>query len=186
MTVALSASVIILAALVFLMLGSQVEMYRNIEQLREYSGLIDKPVLLSLPAAGSKPSSYGLPDSLDAATFRVVLLLSDKCATCRSIAASLHGSIPDDLTVVVESGYTGEDTDLGLSYELDPDRTLVDATGRVSRSLGIRTTPAAVVIENGVLTRALTVPSSRQLDELIGKLRESILLESADPAGGKE
>src|SRR3712207_7138521 len=44
MTVILSASVVILGALVFLLLGAQVEMYRTVEQLREHSGLIDQSI----------------------------------------------------------------------------------------------------------------------------------------------
>lgn len=171
MTVVLSASVVILGALVFLLLGSQVEMYRTIEQLREHSGLIDQSIPISLARIGSRPSSAGLPESLDSAVRGVVLLLSDKCATCRSIAASLDGALPRELTVVVEPDHPGEPSDLVMSYQLDPERTIIDPERRVSGRLGIRTTPVAVVVENGRLMRATTVPSSRRLHSLLDSLR---------------
>ena len=118
MAVILSASVVILGALVFLLLGAQVEMYRTIEQLREHSGLIDQSIPISLSRVGSRPSSVGLPGPLDSAVRGVVLLLSDKCATCRSIAASLDGALPQDLVLVVEPDQPGEPSDLTTSYRL--------------------------------------------------------------------
>lgn len=166
MTVVLSAAVVVLAVVVFLLLGSQIEMYRTIEQLREYSGLIDQTVPLALAQVGARPSSVGLPDSLDSAVWSVVLLLSDKCATCRSIAASLDGAVPRDLVVVVEPDQ-GEQADLIMTYDLDRDRTVIDPQRRISGKLGIKATPAAIVVEHGRLVRATTVPSSRQLHALL-------------------
>ncbi|MGH3927440.1 MAG: hypothetical protein ACRDTT_32020 [Pseudonocardiaceae bacterium] len=171
MTVILSASVVILGALVFLLLGAQVEMYRTIEQLREHSGLIDQSVPIALSRVGSRPSSVGLPESLDSTVSGVVLLLSDKCSTCRSIAASLDGALPRDLVLVVEPDQPGEPSDLTTSYQLDPERTIIDPHRRISDGLGINTTPVAVVIENGRLVRASTVPSSRRLHGLLDSVR---------------
>lgn len=166
MTVVLSISVVVLAVLVLLMLGSQIEMYRTIEQLREYSGLIDRTVPLALAQVGTRPSSAGLPASLDSAVWSAVLVLSDKCATCRSIAASLDGAVPRDLVVVVEPDQ-GDQADLVMSYDLTPERTVIDPERRISRKLGIKTTPAAIIIEHGRCVRATTVPSSRQLHALL-------------------
>ncbi|MGH3912403.1 MAG: hypothetical protein ACRDTC_03170 [Pseudonocardiaceae bacterium] len=171
MTVILSASVVILGVVVFLLLGAQIEMYRTIEQLRDHSGLIDLSIPLSLPRVGARPSSVGLPESLDSAVRGVVLLLSDRCATCRSIAASLDGALPRDLVLVVEPGQPDEPSGLTTSYQLDPERTIIDSMGRISGGLGIKTTPVAVVIENGRLVRATTVPSSRRLHGLLGSMR---------------
>jgi hypothetical protein len=171
MTIALSAAVVLLGVLLLLLLGSQIEMYRTLEQLREYSGLIDRPLPLDLPDERT-PSRVGLPDTLDSAVRSVVLLLSDRCGTCRSLAAHLDGSVNRDLILVVEPGPGGEGAgELALMYRLDPERTIVDRDGSVSGGLGIKVTPAAVVIENGRLVRASTVPSTQQLDMILSNLR---------------
>lgn len=187
MTVVLSASVVVLAALVFLLLGAQIEMYRNIEQLRDYSGLIDRAVAVTIARTGERPSTVGLPAELDSAARAVVLLLSDKCATCRSIVASLDGAVPGDLVLVIEAEDPSKDNGLALSYNLDPGRTVIDPTGRIGEGLGIQTTPVAVVVENGRFARATTVPSSRQLRALLESLRVDPVLEvsSAPSTNGK-
>jgi hypothetical protein len=181
-TVVLSASVVILAVMVFLLLGSQVEMYRTIEQLRDYSGLIDRPVPVTLTRTGDRPSSVGLPTELDSAVQTVVLLLSDKCATCRSITASLDGAVPRDVLLVIESENPEDDSGLALSYDLDPARTVIDPTRRIGDELGINTTPVAVVVENGRFARATTVPSTRQLYALLESLRANQMVEVGGPS----
>jgi hypothetical protein len=184
MTVALSASVVVLGIIVFLTLGSQIELYRTVEQLREYSGLIDRTVPLSLAQVGARPSSAGLPPALDSALWSVVLLLSDKCATCRSIAASLNGAVPPDLFVVVEPD-AGERADLTMTYDLNAARTIVDPKRRISAKLGIKVTPAAVIVEHGRLVRATTVPSSRQLQALLEPPRVFDSMDSPSLEGEK-
>ncbi|MDI6103372.1 hypothetical protein QLQ12_32660 [Actinoplanes sp. NEAU-A12] len=171
MTIALSAAVILLGVLTLLLLGSQVEMYRTIEQLREFGGLVDRPVPLDLPK-NRTPSKAGLPAELDTTVRAVVLLLSDRCGTCRALAGSLDGAVNEDLYLIVEPG-TGVDgaSELALTYRLDPARTVIDETGDISSGVGIRVTPAAIVIENGRMTRASTVPSTRQLTDILSTVR---------------
>ncbi|OHX05848.1 hypothetical protein BFV98_24065 [Micromonospora sp. WMMB235] len=172
MTIALSVAVVLLGTLLLLLLGSQVEMYRTIEQLREYSGLVDRPIPLDLPADRT-PSRAGLPATLDTAVRGVVLLLSDRCGTCRSIAASLDGSVHPDLFLVVEPGQGADGAgELALSYRLDPERTLIDRDGKIASGLGLKLTPAAVVIEHGRMTRASSIPSIRQLELVRASVRD--------------
>lgn len=171
MTIALSAAVVVLGVLLLLLLGSHVEMYRTVEQLREYSGLVDRPLPLDLPDERT-PSRVGLPATLDSAVRGVVLLLSDRCGTCRSIAAALDGAVNPDLVLVVEPGQGADGAgELALMYRLDPERTVVDRDGGISGALGIKVTPAAIIIENGEMVRASTVPSTRQLDMILSNLR---------------
>jgi len=161
----------LLAALLFLMLGAQVEMFRDVQQLREYAGLIDRPAPVGLgAAAGGRPSGFGLPDALDAALGAVVVVLSDKCATCRSIAAALDGSMPPDLTVVINPGGVPY-PDLVTTYRLDAQRTLIDHDEAIAGRLGLKITPVGIVIENGRLARATTLPSTRQLYHLLDSVR---------------
>jgi hypothetical protein len=167
MTLALIWVVIALAAGVSLLFGAQVEMFRDLQQLRDYAGLLDRPVPLELgDAAGRHPSAVGLPKSLDSALTAVVLLLSDKCATCRSLAQGLQGPMPRGLFVVVDPVYGSEDG-LRLGYDLEPSLTLIDADRAVSQQLDLEVTPAAVIVEDGVMVRAVTVPSTRQLHALL-------------------
>lgn len=173
MTIVLSVSVLLTAALAFLLLGSQIEMYRSIEQLREYGGLVDRPRPVDLPPVGERPSSVGLPAELDSAAAAVVLLLSDKCATCRSIAESLDGVVPDDVLLVIAAEDPSADSALEMTYDLDPARTLIDSERRIPEALGITTTPVAVVVEQGRFSRATTVPSTRQLHALRKSLRSA-------------
>lgn len=172
MTLTLALLVACLAALVFLLLGAQIELHRDVAQLREYGGLIDRPSPLDIGvASGAAPSVYGLPGSLDSARSAVVLFVSDKCATCRSIVANLNGILPPGLTIVLG---VGDDPDgVTLQYGLDRERTVLDVQGGITERLGLRVLPAAVIVGDGCLLRATTVPSSRQL---------YMLLESATPS----
>lgn len=171
MTIALSVAVVLLGVLLLLLLGSHIEMYKTVEQLREYSGLVDRPTPLDLPEERT-PSRVGLPAELDSAVASVVLLLSNRCSTCRSIAADLSGAINPDLTIVVEPGGVGDDADgIAVVHQLDPERTIIDRDGEISQRLAIKTTPAAIVIENGQFVRASTVPSTRQLNVILSNLR---------------
>jgi len=167
-TVAVYVLVVLVGALALLLLGAQVEMYRGLEQLRDYAGLIDRPTPVDLGrVAGQRPSEVGLPVWLDSATRAVVLFLSDKCATCRSIAAALEGSLPPGLVIVVDPGTADAPEELSLTYELDPQKTVIDLDRRIMRRLGQEITPLGLVVENGRLARASTVPSTRQLYTLL-------------------
>jgi hypothetical protein len=172
MIVALSAAVVIFGALVFLLLGSQVEMYRDIAQLRDHSGLIDRPMAVDIAGAvGARPSSFGLPAPLDAVDAGLVLFLSDKCGTCRSIAASLDGQVPRDLWLVLDPANPMKDPELTVGYRLGRDRVTIDRRREISSALGVTITPAALILRDGRIVRASTVPSTRQLQTLLDSLR---------------
>ncbi|WP_407563925.1 hypothetical protein [Streptomyces sp. 184] len=185
MTIVLSVSVVVTAVLVFLLLGSQIEMYRLIEQIRKHGGLVDRPQPIEIAKVGEPPSSAGLPAELDSAAAAIALLLSDKCANCRSIAASLDGSVPPDVLLVIAAQDPAIDPDLTLSYDLDPNRTIIDPAARVWDELGINTSPVAVVVKHGRLTRATTVPSTRQLDVLRKSLQDEELHDIGKPSSLK-
>lgn len=172
MTIALSIAVVLLGALLFVLLGSQVEMYRDISQLRDLSGLIDRPLTVDVSAAvGGKPSAYGLPAELDAVDAGIALFLSDKCGTCRSIANSLADAVPADLWLVLDPANPRKDSEIKVSYQLDPAKVTVDRSREISSSVGVTITPAAVVVRDGRIERAATVPSTRQLQDLLTSLR---------------
>jgi hypothetical protein len=170
MTVFLSASVIVLGIVVLLLLGAVVEMYRSIEQLREYGGLIDRPRTMQLAVKGDRPSTLGVPQEMDSLASALILFLSDKCGTCRSIASKLQAGIPDNVFVIVDPG-VGEDREQELSYDLDPEKTIIDRTGAISKRAGIDVTPSAIVVENGRISRGSTLPSARQFYTLLESIQ---------------
>ncbi|ACU74552.1 hypothetical protein Caci_5694 [Catenulispora acidiphila DSM 44928] len=174
MTTVVYAIIALLGVVVFLLFGAQIELFRTVEQIRDYAGLIDRPEPVSLGAAvGTAPSDYGLPAYLDSAHRAVVLFLSDKCATCRSIAAALDGALPRGVVVVIDAGPNGT-PDLTLAFQLDPERTVVDAGRTIMDALGLNITPLGVVVQDGRLVRASTLPSTRQLYTLIEATNTSI------------
>lgn len=150
-----------------MLLGAQVEMFRSLKQLRDYAGLLDVPEHIDLGNRSlRRPSEFGLPSVLDTAEHAVVVFLSDKCATCRTIAASLDGGMPSHLYAVVDAG--GADTsELVLSFRLEPSRTLIDSNRGVMNGLGLRITPVAITVHNGLVQGATTIPSTRQLYALL-------------------
>lgn len=188
MTVVLSSAVVVFGVLVFLLLGALVELYRSVEQLREHSGLLDRPRPVDLVSSGIRPSTVGLPAHLDGVPGAVVLFLSDKCATCRSIAAALDGAVPRDVVLVLDAGGAAEaagGAELTLRYDLG-ERVVVDHDRVIADRLGIRITPVAVVVEQGRLVRASTVPSTRQMYALLDSVRAPALGEVPDDIGDRE
>jgi hypothetical protein len=172
-TLALIA-VVVLAVLVFLLFGALLELYQDVRQLRDVAGILDRPLHVELSAvAGTAPSRHGLPQCLDTAAAALVLFLSEKCATCRSLAASLGRSLPSGLWIVLEAGSTHSAAAFLDSYGFAPmtsgGRVSVDVGGNIAARIGLNTTPVGFRIENGVLISATTVPSTRYLTSILPK-----------------
>jgi hypothetical protein len=162
----------LLSVLTFAMLRALVELFRDVRQLRDALGLLDRPLALDIgPVAGTPPSRYGLPGQLDGEKDALLLFLSDRCSTCRVLAAALGGALPAGLWVVVEAA-TGQaaaafiDT-YRMTYGAGDGRVLVDPAGTVAERLGLKVTPAGYRIENGVFRDAGTVPSMRYLTSIM-------------------
>ncbi|HEY0512969.1 MAG TPA: hypothetical protein VGH73_13755 [Thermoanaerobaculia bacterium] len=172
-TVAL-ISVAVLALLVAVLFGALLEMYRDVRQLREVVGILDRPLTVDIgPVAGTKPSSYGLPWVLDSAASAVVLFLSERCGTCRSLAAGLGRPLPAGLWVVLEAR-SPDSADAFLDAHgltnlasASDGRLLVDVAGDIAGRIGLDTTPVGFRVEAGVLIGATTVPSSRYLNSIL-------------------
>ncbi|MBO2459002.1 hypothetical protein [Actinomadura violacea] len=164
MTLALLIIVCLLAALLFVAFCALVEMFHQLKQMREYLEIEDSPVLMDLgPVQGEAPSAVGLPAELDEARDALVLLLSNKCRTCFTLAAALQGRVrPRKLWVVVVP-VLGDAAEFIDMFDLRGERVVVDVGERISGALGIDATPAAVLVRDGRLTKAHSVPSSRQM-----------------------
>jgi len=164
-------AVAVLALLVTVLLGALVEMYRDVRQMRDAMGILDRPLPVQLGSVeGTSPSEFGLPPVLDSMTSAVVLFLSERCATCHVLASGLPRPLPQGLWIVLE-GRTPDSMQSFLErYALNagPDAPVtVDADGEIARRIGLQTTPVGFRIVDGVFTHATSVPSSRYLGSIL-------------------
>jgi hypothetical protein len=162
----------VLSLLVFVLFGALLESLRDVRQIHDALGILDRPLDVDIgAAAGTAPSSHGLPRQLDDAKSALVLFLSDSCATCRILAATLGGALPAGLWIVVEAPSSQAAAEFVEAYGMTPrvedERVTVDAAGAIAGRLGLNMTPVAYRIENGVFEDAATVPSIRYLSSVI-------------------
>jgi hypothetical protein len=172
----------ILSLLVVVLFSMLVELFRDVRQVRDALGILDRPLTIDIgSAAGTRPSSYGLPRQLDDENNALLLFLTDRCATCRVLAASLGGALPAGLWLVVEAATSQAAAEFIKTYNLGGslknERVSVDLAGALADRLGVKTAPAGYRIENGVFKDAGTVPSMRYLTSILP-------IPSAPPIGG--
>jgi hypothetical protein len=167
----MTVAIIVLALIIFVLCGVVYELFRDVRQLRDVAGILDRPLDVDIGAvAGARPTTVGLPPALDTATSALVLFLSDRCGTCRSIAAGLERPLPATLWVVLEA-QSGEAAEKFLSsYEaLGDGRVVVDPGGSIAARIGLDVTPAGFRVRDGRVISATTVPSKRYLLSILQK-----------------
>lgn len=162
----------LLTIVIFVLFGALLELYRDVRQLRDALGILDRPLTIDIGSvADATPSKFGLPPAFDTAASALVLFLSDTCATCRVLAASLHAGVPAGLCVVVEAPDEKLARRFMETYGLNPDAgngtVCLDPARTIAGKLGLEITPAALRIENGKFTSATTVPSARYLFSIL-------------------
>jgi hypothetical protein len=163
----------ILALLVAVLLGALLEMYRDVRQLRDALGILDRPLSLDIGRVeGTLPSTHGLPQALDFAASAIVLFLSpERCGTCRALAAGLGKPLPEGLWVVLEARNAASAADFldafGLAGTKEEQRIIVDTEGKIAGRMGLNTSPVGLHLKNGKVTAATTVPSSRYLASIL-------------------
>jgi hypothetical protein len=165
----LALCVILITVVQVICLLALVDQYHGLLQIREALGLVDTPQELAIDGAEQlKPSTVGLPSQLDNEEVAVVVLLSTKCGTCRSIGRGFQGRVssPAWAVIAAESRERGEEwlADVGLSGE----RLVMDVGGTVAERLKLKTFPSAVIFTRGSVESARTLPSYRQLSRLLG------------------
>lgn len=171
----LISAVAILAIGEFLLFGALAEAYRDIRQIREASGALDKPMPVDLGhLVGRAPSSCGLDANLDSTVGAVAVFLEKHCNTCNMILRGLNGSVPAGMWLVIISESVDDavtwlrSVAIALGEDgLAPHRVTVLSRQQVESSFGEVVTPLAVEIQNGRLTWARTVPSVRQFYALV-------------------
>lgn len=170
---ALAALVVagLLALLVFLLLGVVIELHRDVRQLRDATGILDRPLEVELGRlVGASPSSYGLPASIDVSGVAIILFLSDRCGTCHALAKSFGGRLPVGLWVILEAGTQQAAEEFLSKYDLSNrvhEALIVDVSRVIAGRMGVRTTPVGFRVENGKFVSATTVPSRRYLSSIL-------------------
>jgi hypothetical protein len=159
------ALICLIGAVVFIQFGAMIEMFEQIKQMRIYLDMVDKPTVLDLGASqGLLASGVGLPAVLDSTPRAAVLFLSNKCETCRTLAAALDGgALPPHLWLVVVPVLSGDASQFLEDFRLYGDRILVDADHAITDAIGLDITPSAITLEAGRMVEAHTVPTVRQL-----------------------
>ena len=167
--IVLAIGEILLFLVALILLGAILELFREFEHIRERAGLVDESMPLSIPdVVGARPTSVGLQRELDDLEDGLVLILSDKCASCRAIAQDITGSVPDNVYILIEPASREQPkTGLNQLYRFPQERTVVDIGSDIAGRLGIDTTPVGISIRRGRIQGAMTLPSSRRLREVL-------------------
>lgn len=158
---------IVLAAFglaLFIGCGALVEMYRSLEQVREHAGASDAPTKIEIEFAPDVLEQAGLTPELARPERALLMILSDRCSTCETIAGALNGGIPDDVRVLLHP-YSAESADTWLSRHnlAGSPAVTIDHGGRIADVIGIHLTPTVLRIAGGRVVTAHTVPSTRRL-----------------------
>jgi len=155
---ALLIAVAILATLMCVLFCALLELFQDVRQMRDALAILDRPAPIDIGrAAGTAPSAYGLPPQLDAAKGALLLFLSDKCSTCRVLAATIGGSMAAGLWIVVEasSPHAAElfVENYGLAQGIEDHRVIIDPAGTIAGQLRLNTTPVAYRMRKRVLAK---------------------------------
>ncbi len=163
----------VLGLLVFVLMGIVLELYRDVRQLRDVAGILDRPLDVDLgEVADTAPSGHGLPQALDSVASALVLFLSDRCGTCHALAAGFgQNGLPSGLWVVLEARSPRSAEEFlaahGLTAANTGGRLLVDPAGKIAERIGLRTTPVGFRVQDGRIAGATTVPSQRYLSSIL-------------------
>jgi hypothetical protein len=160
--------VILIAVVQVICLLALVDQYHGLLQIREALGLVDTPQQLAIDGAEYlTPSSVGLPSHLDNEELAVVVLLSTKCGTCRSIGRGFQGHVSSPAWAVIAGESRERCKEWLIEVGLSGARLVEDIGGTVAESLKLTTFPSAIVFANGSIQSARTLPSFRQLKRLL-------------------
>jgi len=181
MVAVLLIAVGLLALLIAVLFSALVEMYRDLRQVRDALGILDRPLNIDIgAAAGARPSQFGLPHALDSAGEAIVLFLTERCTTCHAVAAGLPNPLPPALWVVFEARSSESAAAVleqyGLSDLAGHGRVIADVEGGIGGRLNLQIAPAGFRVENGRFAYATTVPSTRYLKSILPetfRLREA-------------
>lgn len=126
-----------------------------------------RPQELDLPngVLGSEIALHGLDISGVGAA--LLLFLSPKCLTCRTLTAHLRSGVPVGVQIVLTAGSRPMLWDWAHDSGLDTNTCIFDDDYQIVNSLGIEGTPVVIGLLDGRVAFAYGVPSAEALDELV-------------------
>ena len=180
----ITANVLVFGLMVLVAIGR--ESTRTLIELRRYSGFVDRPspvdVDVSQPIADLPAMSAS---RLATGAYRDVLIVHDRCLTCFDVLRRVNELETDDLIVLVNA--RSEDDAIAWlasnGMKLD-ERVLFDAYGLSAMQLGVSTSPVVVQTEDGLPVHAWTVPSARQLSNVLNRTAAPMSIGAVSESGG--
>jgi hypothetical protein len=156
-----------LAAVLVLVCAALVEVFRQLNDLREVTQLDDRPTPLTLPRdALAGASAIPLPGELAETPVAAVVVLSPDCATCITIAQDLGGQPLPTVWFTVAGEDHGESR-VRRSLAGQGDRLVAGLGDALRDRLGLDVAPAVVVFDFGKVRHAFAVGSTRQVNALV-------------------
>lgn len=170
-TAVLLGIAVVLSILNALMFGALVEMYRQIQHIRDSSGLLDQPMSIDVRMGSLLPTErmgYRASEAVNGVDRHALLFLSDSCTTCERVAKGIPAKFTPRLTVLVEA----RDDSSALRWmdkfgltelpqaQYDRDRVVADETG-------VSVIPSIVLFEDGAVIGGHTMPSRRHIKAVL-------------------
>jgi hypothetical protein len=176
MALLVTGVLLLFAVVLFLMAGAVLEMHRGLTQVRQQSGVIDSPVALDVDLPRRLPADDILPPELLGRDRALILILSDHCSTCSTIAEHLNGTVPDGAWILLapQTPESGRDWLARHSLGAEPGTVIRDDRGRLTRGLGVNISPAVLRVRKGQAVAAHTLPSARRLDDELAWLNDLV------------
>ena len=161
---------------------------RTLVDLRRYSGFVDRPspvnVDITQPIADLPVISAS---TLDTGGRRSVLIVHDRCLTCFDVLRRVGELKTNNLIVLVNARSENDAMAWLASNGLERDqRVLYDAYGLSAIQLGVATSPVVVQTDDGLPVEAWTVPSARQLSNVLNRTVARTGIGPASKNGGLE
>jgi hypothetical protein len=154
-----------LALVVVVCAAALVEVFRQLAELRRTLNLQDQAIPLNLRSGEFRADEIGLPPELALEPKSIVVFLSEKCATCLTIAEAFRGGSPATVWFVLPSPPRPAGLLATLAHSAP--RVVVDEYDEIANNLGLHVTPAVLTTFYGEITRAQAVASPRQVLGLI-------------------
>lgn len=177
MIVVLTVVVCVLCLTTALLFAALIELFRDLRQLREQTDLMDSANSIPIPSLEGKRVS-DLTHEFDSIVTQVgragILLLSNGCGTCRTLAHSLDGVvIPNLATVLYPGSDNASQETLNSTYQLEGVGLIIDRYGQIADALKVHTTPCLLFLEDGRFDSAETIPTVRILKAKLAELQSN-------------
>jgi hypothetical protein len=170
-----------LTLLVLICCGALIEVFQQLEQVRTTIKLDDKPIPLELRSGGTSVTDLGLPSALVDIPEMILIFLSSKCVTCKSIAHAFRGGAPERVWFILETDEDGR-KELSDVLSATESRIVWDKSGEIATVAGIDITPSVLTLSYGTIVRAYAVSSAHQVFALIPTVLPAAILQ----ANGRE